>query len=128
METDNNSTTTAEPEHRSTGEFVGDLKDKVHDIAEGQQRAAADRIGGIAHAADSAADELAKHVPLAADALHRVAQRLEAAASTLREKDLDEMLRNVGEFARTQPVAFFAGAAFTGFALSRFLRSSAEQR
>ena len=128
METRENSGTAAGPEDRPTSEFVGDLKDKVHDIAEGQQHAAADRIGDLGHAADSVADELAKHVPQAGDALHGVAQRLEAAAAALREKDLDEVMHNVGDFARSQPVAFFAGAVLTGFALTRFLRSSAEQR
>ena len=128
METDDNSAAAAEPENRSTGEFVGGLKEKIRDAAEEQQHAAADRVSGFAHAADSAADELAKHIPQAADALHDAAQRLETAASALREKDIDEMMRNVGDFARSQPVAFFAGAVLTGFALSRFLKSSSEQR
>ena len=127
MEIHEDSKTETEPQVRSAGEFVGDLKDKVHDIAEEQQHAVADGIGGLAHAADSAANELAKDVPQAADALHGVARRLETAASALKEKGVDEMIRSAGEFARSQPIAFFAGAVLTGFALSRFLRSSAKQ-
>jgi hypothetical protein len=37
-------------------------------------------------------------------------------------KKADELLGKAADFARTQPVAFFAGAVATSFALSRFLR------
>src|SRR5579862_9411296 len=109
MENNENSASGAEPENRWGGELAGDLKDKLHDVAQEQQHAAANRIGGLAHATDRAADELAKHVPQAADALHGIAQRLESAASTLREKDVDELIHKVSDLARAQPVAFFAG-------------------
>jgi hypothetical protein len=32
-----------------------------------------------------------------------------------------------GNFARSQPVAFFAGSVVSGFVLARFLKSSAER-
>jgi hypothetical protein len=47
-------------------------------------------------------------------------------ASSLRERSIDDLVRSLNNFARNQPAAFFGGAVLAGFALSRFLKSSAE--
>lgn len=100
------------------------IKQHAQRIAEEQKSATAGRVSGIAHATDRAAEELAREVPQAAEALHSVAQRLDSAASALRERSIDEWIDGARDFARKQPLAFFAGAVATGFALSRFLKSS----
>jgi len=100
------------------------IKGQAQRIAEHQKTATAERIGGLAHATDSAADELATEIPQAAEALHGMAARLQDAATALREHNVDELLRGTGDFARNQPVTFFAGAVLAGFALSRFLKST----
>ena len=51
------------------------------------------------------------------------ADGLERVSSTLRNKDMDGMLRDVQSFARQQPVAFFAAALAAGFLASRFLKA-----
>ena len=113
-------------EHERHGEAApGDnLKEQVRRVAEDGKSTVADRIGGIAQATDSAAGDLAGQVPQAAEALHGMAKRLESAASALRERSIDEWISSADDFARRQPVAFFAGAMLTGFALTRFVKSS----
>jgi hypothetical protein len=48
-------------------------------------------------------------------------------ATALKERSVDDMLASVADFARRQPALFFAGAVATGFALSRFSKSSADR-
>ena len=54
------------------------------------------------------------------------ADKIEEASSALKERSLDDLMGTFGQFARSQPAAFFATAALAGFALSRFLKSSGE--
>jgi hypothetical protein len=65
-------------------------------------------------------------MPQAATFVHDAATRLEGAAASLRERSVDDLLRSFNNFARSQPAALFGGAVLAGFALSRFLKSSAE--
>ncbi len=103
------------------------VKDRARDMAEQQKQASADQIGGVAQAMEAAAGELEHQMPMAAEYIEDVAGRLGSMASALRERSIDDMLGNVAEFARKQPVLFFAGAVATGLALSRFAKSSANR-
>ena len=65
--------------------------------------------------------------PLVAPYLRDAASRVHRVSSTLRERGIDELFREVGDFARRRP-AFVIGACLAGgFALARFLKSSAER-
>jgi methyl-accepting chemotaxis protein len=103
------------------------VKSKARDFAEQQKSAGADQISGAADAIGAAAQELQGQMPLAAEYIDDLAERLGATAAALRERSVDEMLGNVADFARKQPGLFFAGAVATGFALSRFAKSSANR-
>lgn len=86
-----------------------------------QKDSAASSLGGFAGALRKAAKEsdggqVNRMAEWAADGLERV-------SSTLRQKDMDGMLRDVQSFARQQPVAFFAAAVAAGFLASRFLKA-----
>jgi hypothetical protein len=102
------------------------VKHSARKIAEQQKEAGADQIGGIACAVHGAAREIEDKMPQAANFVHDAATRLEGAAASLRERSVDDVFRSLNNFARSQPVAFFGGAVLAGFALSRFLKSSAE--
>ena len=65
-------------------------------------------------------------MPQAAGVIHDAAAKLEGAAASLRERSIDELVGSFSKFARKQPAAFFGGPVLAGFALSRFLKSSAE--
>ena len=47
-------------------------------------------------------------------------------AQTMRDRSMRDLVGEVESIARQQPVAFFGAAVLAGFALSRFVKSSAE--
>jgi hypothetical protein len=102
------------------------LKEKARRLVERQKDLAVDQIGNVAHAAHHAARELETQMPQAASLIHDAATRLEDVASALQERSIDENVETIGKLARTRPLAFFGGAVLAGFALSRFLKSSAD--
>jgi len=102
------------------------IKDRARGVAEQQKQAGADQIGGVARAIYGAAHEIEQEMPHAAGFVHDAAARLEGAANSLRQRSVDDLVRSLNNFARSQPATFFGGAVLAGFALSRFLKSSAE--
>jgi hypothetical protein len=125
---------------RTTDDITSSISDKARsDIAQaaesakaealriaGQQKeAGADRIGEVAGAVHGAARSLESGMPQVASYVHDAAVRLEDAARTLRTRNIDDLMDDVGRFARSQPALFFGGAMLAGFALARFLKSTA---
>jgi len=109
-------------------EVIEPIKEQAREAAERQKDAGAEQIGGVARAVHGAASELEKELPHAASYVHEAADRLERAAAELRERSLDDLFASLSQFARNQPATFFGSAVFAGFALSRFLKSSASDR
>jgi len=123
-----------EQQHRSDGDHGAQqhasdnlqaVRDEALSFAERQKRAGAEHIGEVAHAVHTAADAIRTEMPTAADYVHRAAAGLENAAQALKQRGLDDLGRDLGSFARTQPLAMFGGAMLAGFVLSRFLKSTA---
>jgi hypothetical protein len=106
-------------------EILEPVKEKARETAEQQKDAGAEQIGGIARAVHGAAGELERELPHAAAYVHDAADRIDRAASALREHNVDDLFRSLSDFARRQPATFFGSAVFAGFAISRFLKSSA---
>ena len=98
-------------------------KAEARRIAGLQKNAGADRLGEVAGAVHGAARSLEAGMPQVASYVHGAALRLEDAATTLRQRNVDDLIDEIGRFARAQPVLFFGGAMLAGFALTRFLRS-----
>jgi ElaB/YqjD/DUF883 family membrane-anchored ribosome-binding protein len=63
-----------------------------------------------------------------ARATEQAAEKMEQAGRWLTESDADRILNDVEDFARRQPWAVLAGGLVVGFAASRFLKSSSQQR
>jgi ElaB/YqjD/DUF883 family membrane-anchored ribosome-binding protein len=103
---------------------AGAVIDEARHVAEDQKSAAADNVVRLSRAFHGAADQLGKELPQAAGYVHSAADRLQSASRTLRERSVEDMVGDLGDFARRQPLAAFAGAVLAGFALSRFLKSS----
>lgn len=93
-------------------------------IASQQKNAGADRLGEVAGAVHGAARSLEAGMPQMASYVHDAAVRLEDAANTLRQRNVEDLMSEITRFARSQPVLFFGGAMLAGFALTRFLKSS----
>jgi len=108
------------------GEAVQPVKEKAIEVASQQKDAGADQIRIVARAVHGAACELESEMPQFAGYVHDAGQRLEQAASELRNGNIDDLMDRLGQFARSQPVALFGGSVLAGFALTRFLKSSAQ--
>lgn len=99
--------------------------EKLMDTAEQQKRAGADFMTGIASAVRRAAGEFDGQVPQAAHYIRSAADQMETMSDALRRRDIGQMLSDVQSFARRQPSAFLGASFLAGFAMVRFLRSSA---
>jgi hypothetical protein len=99
---------------------------RAETVAEEQKRAGADQAEGIARAIRRAADELQDTTPMIAGYVRDGADYVQQTAAALRRRSVRELVGGVEGFAREQPVAFFGAAVLAGFALSRFVKSSAD--
>lgn len=94
-------------------------------IAGDQKEAGAATIGQAAGAVHGAARSFESEMPQVANYIHDAATRLEDVASHLRNRNVDELVHDLGHLARSQPALVFGGAMLAGFALTRFLKSTA---
>ena len=101
------------------------VRDEISEAADEAKAKGIDHVAGVGRAVHGAADELGRELPQAAGYIHSVADRLESASSALRERSVEDLASSFNNFARRQPAAAFAGSVLAGFALSRFLKSSA---
>lgn len=108
------------------GETIDPIKEKAMQVAQAQKQSGAEKIGGVAAAVRRAADDLQRDLPKTAGYVHQTADGIERASAALKERSFGELIGTVGEFARSQPAAFFGAAVFAGFALSRVIKSAAE--
>jgi hypothetical protein len=101
------------------------VKDEIVETADEAKAKGVDQMAGVSRAVHGAADELSRELPQAAGYIHSVADKLESTSSALRERSVEDLVSSFSSFARRQPAAAFAGSVLAGFALSRFLKSSA---
>ena len=146
--TDDRSTTLDSP---SAGQDVGTATgESTHPLAEtgkeAGQRASelVERGADIGFKqADRGLDQAASGVETVADSIRRVsvdmeteqpqiaefastaADQAEAIAGYLRENDVRQIIGNVEDFARRQPLLFIGGAFLLGMAASRFIKAAA---
>jgi hypothetical protein len=63
-----------------------------------------------------------------ADYAGQLAGSMKNFAENLRQRNLDELVRDTQQLARSNPALFVMGSVAVGIALSRFLKASAERR
>jgi len=103
-----------------------DIINKAKHVAEQEKRTGAGQIDDMAKAVHGAADELQDQMPKAAEFVHTAASRLEEGANALRERSIKDLTNALTDFGRKEPLALLGGAVVAGFAISRFLKSSAD--
>jgi hypothetical protein len=101
------------------------IKENARDIAEQQKQRHAGKIDNVAQAVHGAADDLGQEMPQTARYIHSGAEQLERASRLLRENSVDDLVQMANRLAHDRPLAFIGGSMIAGFALGRFLRSSA---
>lgn len=104
-------------------------KEHVRSVAGDQKDRAAEQVGGFAHALRAASDDLNERGQgFAAAYVREAAGGLERASGALRDRNIDQLMEGVEDFARRQPIAFLGGAVVAGFGLARLMKSSADRR
>jgi hypothetical protein len=99
-------------------------KAKAKEAAHSGQAVAADQLQHLAQGVRRSAENFDDEQAWVRQGLSTAAESLERFSSTLRERDLGDLMREAETVARRHPVAFSAVCAFAGFALMRFLKSS----
>jgi hypothetical protein len=100
-----------------------DSKQKI----ESGKRSAADQIDQVAQALSRAGEELNQSQPTLANYAGQIASTVSNFATRLRDGNMDDLVSDTRELARRNPGLFLLGGVAFGFALSRFLKASAEQ-
>jgi gas vesicle protein len=110
-----------------TKEIVEQAKQRGEEYVEQNKERAAQRIGGVGETIRQSAERLEKeNDPNIAHYTRLVAEKLEGAASFIRERDLTQLRQEGEDIARRHPAAFFGGMFVAGLAVSRFFKASAE--
>jgi ElaB/YqjD/DUF883 family membrane-anchored ribosome-binding protein len=111
------------------GRLLDDAKDRARSAIDQRKEGLAQDVGDFAHALRASASDLQEHDKnYVAHYVEQAASSVEQIADTLHRQDLKELMRHTEDFARRQPGLFIGGAVAAGFALARFLKSSAERR
>lgn len=116
----------AESAKAKLGEIGAPVKDKAIEVASQQKDSGAQHIQTAGRAVHGAARELESSMPQIAGYVHDVGKQLENLASDIRGGSIDELMGKLGALTKEQPALVFGGAILAGFALSRFLKSSAQ--
>lgn len=107
--------------------IASEAGDKLQGEAASRKNQAADYVDRIAEAMRRAAGEFEPDLPIAASYIRSAATQVESVSASVREGDLGDLVEGAQSFARSQPTAFLGLAALGGFALVRFLKSSARE-
>jgi hypothetical protein len=108
-------------------EFAADVGEELRHTVEEQKIRGVEAMQGFARAITTAARELEGQSPMVARYVREAGQQVEVLSQNLRGRSIPDLMGAASDVARSQPVVFIAGAIVAGFALSRFLKSSASQ-
>ena len=104
------------------------VKDKAADLVDEQKAAAVEQVDSIASLIEDVAGGVEQEVPVIAPYLREAASSIHRVSSRLRERSPEDLLQEVSEFGRRRPAALVGASLIAGFALARFLKSSADRR
>ena len=107
--------------------IISTVKDRATTQLSSQKERATGVVDVLAHAVRQTTDQLRhdQHDTIARY-VDRAAEQLERFSGTIRNKDIGELVRDAGRFARRQPTIFIGGSFVAGLILARFLKSSRE--
>ena len=105
-----------------------DVKRQGEEQFESRKHTAAAQTERLAEVVDRAAEELrGQDQQSLADYAGELAGSMKNFAESIRERSLDELLRDTQQLARNNPTLFVMGSVVAGIALSRFLKASADR-
>jgi hypothetical protein len=107
-------------------ELTSEIGHQLQKAVDNQKLRGAEAIQRFAHAITTAAGELESQSPAVAQYSRQAARQIDAFSKSIRGRSVSELLQAASDVARSEPLVFITGAAVAGFALTRFLKSSAE--
>jgi hypothetical protein len=110
-------------------EAAGQAKGQVRAQVDQRSTQAGEQVSATASDMRSVAEQLreqGKDQP--AKLAEQAADRAERVGGYLKESDADRILHDIEDFGRRQPMALALGGLALGFAASRFLKASSQQR
>ena len=115
-------------ELRSDAEKLGGTAaNRIHSEVDARMDTAVGQAKSLSSAIEQTAGRLDQGAPdWLKSALRQGAQKIQAFADTIENKDSRTLLRDAQEFARTNPGTFLAAFAAAGFATARILKAGAE--
>lgn len=104
-------------------ERVRDVGERAAEVAEERRAATGDRIAQVARALNKAAEELDEG-STQRQIFEKAAEGVDDLAGEIQDKSIGQLVGEVADFGRRNPVTFVGGAALLGFALARFTSAS----
>ncbi|MFN8474843.1 MAG: hypothetical protein U0822_21820 [Anaerolineae bacterium] len=112
----------------SAGQMVGQVKDTAVSQIEDRKTQAADSLGDVADTLRQTSQQLQQtNAQPLAGAADMAADRVEQFSNYLRDRNVNDIVADVEDFAREQPVLFISAAFALGLVAARFLKSSASR-
>lgn len=109
----------------TAGQVAEQAKQRALTQIDTQKEHAAGSLDAVAQALRQSGDQLrTKQQEPLANLAGTAAERVERFSGYLRHTDVNDMIRDVEQFARRQPAAFLGGAFTLGVLAARFLKSS----
>ncbi len=99
-------------------------REQIARTAADQKIAAASRLGGYSSSLHDSAKSFEEKDPNLAWFTHRAADRLQAVADYVRERDFSAWRADAADLARRHPAAFFGGLFVTGLVVGGLLKAS----
>ena len=104
------------------------VKQQGQEQFESRKHKAANQTERLGEVADRAAEELrGQDLQSLADYAGQFAGSMKNFAESLRERSLDDLIKDTQQLARNNPTLFVMGSVVAGIALSRFLKASADR-
>jgi hypothetical protein len=127
-------TQSTEPTHplaeagKDAGESVSHLAERATDLgiqqADRGRESAANGIEQVAQSIRRVSTDMQTDQPQIADVAMTAADQAEKVAQYLRETDARQLIGNIEDVARRQPLLFLGGAFLLGVAASRFIKAA----
>ena len=113
---------------QEAGESIGRLAEKAGSMgferADQARNMTADGLEKLADTVRRAGTDMESEQPVIANVTSVAAEQAERAATFLRENDARQLITNVEDVARRQPLLFVGGAFLLGMAASRFIKAA----
>ena len=118
---------TQEVAQQKASEYAEQGREKAVGQLATQKERASSELGGVARALRTTGEQPQEQDSVARY-VNQAAEQAERLSGYLSERDANELVREVEDFARNRPAVFLGGAFAIGIAAARFLKSSAGQR